>query len=169
MLSFFWFSLVLLLIWYFSYYWFVHENDTNKAYNIFLVGIVFSLALSIVAWEWLFKGWYGFIYSWMPEDNQLIMALTAAVIMLFCLFMLYFVPPLIVSKIIKMKKSKIVDYYEMGMKDGIEGNAPKFQRRKYLAGYREGVASSGKITLPELKFDHAKAGVYIDPHSDSKE
>ncbi len=101
MLSFFWFSLVLLLIWYFSYYWFVHENDTNKAYNIFLVGIVFSLALSIVAWEWLFKGWYGFIYSWMPEDNQLIMALTAGVIMLFCLFMLYFVPPLIVSKIIK--------------------------------------------------------------------
>jgi len=160
------------------------KNYTDMAYNIFLVGIVFSLALSVAAWNWIFKGWYRFIYSWMPEDNQLIMALTSGVILLLCLFVIYFLPPLILAFIIKRNK-KLIAFelpefenrsgrkhkmmYSNGKRDGKNGNPPKYQQRSYLAGYREGVASSGKITLPELKFDHAKAGVYIDPHSDSKE
>lgn len=170
MLSLFWFSIVLLLIWYFSYYWFIDEIYADKAYNIFLVAIVISLALSVAAWKWIFKDWYDAIYSWMPEDNWIIMALTSWIIMLFCFFVIYFLPPLIVSKIIKMNKSKKIDYYQMGKLDGFDGRAPKCQLRKYLAGYREGVANSGKkITLPDVSIDRSTAVVYIDPHSESKE
>lgn len=105
-LSIFWFVLFLVVIWATLVFYF---TSGMKDSDQLLVGVILGLILTACAYSWIFRSWWWFFYSIMPQDNEILMFLTAAILQCFAILSFYFIPPFLLSVgIVKIKKWRLI-------------------------------------------------------------
>jgi len=105
MLSWFWFVIVLMLIWSAFYTeFFSTDKDKSDTGAYFGIGFALSALLTCIAYEWLFSSLFGFIFSLMPKDNELLMCGTAGLLFFVVMLCFYLLPPVILFLVKKQIK-----------------------------------------------------------------
>lgn len=141
MLSVFWFFVFLLIIWTCFYHAFI-EDDGRLQQNIIITTLMISAFLTMLSWDWIFSSWLKFIYSLMPQDNELIMIGSACLITLLLIVAFYVLPAFIYLKIMQYRSKSASDAYLKGKMDAITGKQRQKQSKKYLSGYKDGLTVS---------------------------
>jgi hypothetical protein len=108
MLSIIWFCIALGIIWlcFFNAY---KEKELEDPAGW---GVALSIGLTFCAWDWIFSHWFHYLWSCMPQDNEILMAVTTCILWLIVVVAFYCLPPYLILPIykkaciiIKMQKS----------------------------------------------------------------
>ena len=103
MLSIIWFCIVLGIIWLCFFDAYKEAELENPAGW----GFVLSIALTVCAWDWIFSHWFHYIWSWMPQDNEILMTVTTCLLWLIVVVAFYCLSPYLILLIYKKALSII--------------------------------------------------------------